>query len=312
MVDDIAQASLRELGEISGDRIIVGEIDDKLTQLPSYTELYQRWERQQWATQELDFRVDRQQWSEISEESRPIWLGGFVVFFQGEVSVTNTLIPYLTAAPTQEQRFFLTTQLVDETRHALFFDKFFREALNIHGPDTEAILAQIQPLLAPAQRQILVDGLNEIGQKLRASPDNIDYLIEGVTLYHILVEGTLALAGQRNMLNRHKRLGMFPGYQQGFTAVARDESRHVLFGVRFLRDMIQEHSAHAERIQQTVLRWLPALREVLSLTELQRLLLTSLGEDPDDVLTFGLHSLRKKLKVIGVPIPDALLLAHPA
>ena len=33
---DIAKASLRELGEMDGDRIIIGEIDDKLASLPSF------------------------------------------------------------------------------------------------------------------------------------------------------------------------------------------------------------------------------------------------------------------------------------
>ena len=101
---DIAKASLHELGEIESDSIIVGEIDDKLVDLPSYRELYHRWEKQQWSTQDLDFSIDRQNWAGVSEENRPVWISGFVVFFQGEVSVVNTLIPYLAAAPTESGR----------------------------------------------------------------------------------------------------------------------------------------------------------------------------------------------------------------
>ncbi len=297
---DIAKASLRELGEMDGDRIIIGEIDDKLASLPSYRELYNRWERQQWSTQELDFSIDRQTWSEIVPENRPVWMSGFVVFFQGEVSVVNTLIPYLAAAPTEEQRFFLSTQLVDETRHAIFFDKFFREALMMNGPDTEALLVQIRPLILPGQRQILLEGLPEIGQRISAEPHNMAYLVEGVTLYHIIAEGTLALAGQRNMLNRSKRMGGYPGFQQGFTAVARDESRHILFGVKFLRDAVQQDSAYINVIRNTIARWMPQIHETLYLSEPQRAVLTFLGEDPNDIINFGMNSLRKKLKVIGV------------
>ncbi len=300
MALDIEKASLQELGELGGDSIIVGEIDDKLVNLPSYQDLYHRWERQQWNTQDLDFNVDRQQWSEVLEENRPIWISGFVVFFQGEVSVTNTLIPYVAAMPTEEQRIFLTTQLVDEARHATFFGKFFREALLIDGPDIESILTQIRPLLQPAPREILLEGLGEIAQKIHDEPKNMQYLVEGVTLYHIIAEGTLALAGQRNMLNRNKRMGFYPGFQQGFTAIARDESRHVLFGVKFLRDMVQQDPAYAEVVRRTIERWMPQMRETMYLTELQRAALISFGEDPDDVINFGMNSLRKKLKVIGV------------
>ncbi|GAC1566364.1 MAG: hypothetical protein NVS3B14_08040 [Ktedonobacteraceae bacterium] len=297
---DIEKASLRELGDVGGDPIIVGEIDDKLVSLPTYMDLYHRWERQQWSTQDLDFSIDRQQWSEVDEASKPVWISGFVVFFQGEVTVTNTLIPSCAAMPTDVQRFFLTTQLVDEARHAIFFGKFFREALLMDGPDIESILAQIRPMLRQGEREILIDGMSEIAQKIHDEPQNMHYLIEGVTMYHIITEGTLALAGQRNMLNRNKRLGWYPGFQQGFNAIARDESRHVLFGVRFLRDMVQQNPAYAEVIRNTIASWMPQIHETLYLSELQRAVLVAFGEDPDDIINFGMNSLRKKLKVIGV------------
>lgn len=297
---DIARASLHELGTLDGDSIIVGEIDDKLVNLPSYRELYHRWEKQQWSTQDLDFSIDRQDWANVAEENRPIWISGFVVFFQGEVSVVDTLIPYLAAVPTEEQRIFLTTQLVDEARHATFFDKFFREALLMEGPDIESILVKIRPLIQPGQRQILMEGLVEIGQKIHDEPANMAYLVEGITLYHIITEGTLALAGQRNMLNRNKRMGWYPAFQQGFTAIARDESRHVLFGVKFLREAVQQDPSHAAIIRNTIARWLPQIHQTLYLPEMQRAVLSAFGEDPNDISNFGMNSLRKKLKVIGV------------
>ena len=297
---DIEKASLRELGVLDGDRIIIGEIDDKLVTLPTYIDLYYRWERQQWMTQDLDFSIDRQNWDSVAEADRPVWISGFVVFFQGEVSVTNSLIPYVAAMPTEAQRIFLTTQLVDEARHATFFGKFFREALQIEGPDIESILKQFQPLLRQGEREILTTGLSEIAQKIHDEPGNMEYLVEGVTLYHIIAEGTLAMSGQRNMLNRNKRLGWYPGFQQGFTAVARDESRHILFGVRFLRDMLQQNPAYADIIRSTIARWMPQIHETLYLSEFQRAVLVAFQEDPDDVINFGMNSLRKKLKVIGV------------
>src|SRR5947209_3024372 len=297
---DIAKASLQELGELGGDQIIIGEIDDKLTNLPSYRELYHRWEKQQWSTQDIDFSIDRQDWARVAVENRHIWISGFVVFFQGEVSVVNTLIPYLAAVPTEEQRIFLTTQLVDEARHATFFDKFFREALLMEGPDIESILVKIRPLIQPGQRQILMEGLVEIGQKLHDEPTNMAYLVEGITLYHIITEGTLALSGQRNVLNRNKRMGWYPAFQQGFTAIARDESRHVLFDVKFLREAVQQNPSHAAIIRDTIARWMPQIHQTLYLPEVQRMVLTAFGEDPNDIINFGMNSLRKKLKVIGV------------
>ncbi len=297
---DITKASLHQLGELGGDRIIIGEIDDKLIHLPNYLELHDRWERQHWSIHELDFKIDRQQWVEIPIESHPFWISDFALFFQGEASVTKTLIPYCAAVPMEDQRVFLITQLADEVQHTSFFDRFFREVLMMDGPDTESLLLQIKPLLAPAPCEILIDGLEEIGLRIHNSPQKIEYLIEGVTLYHIIVEGTLALAGQRSILNRNRRMALFPGFQQGFTAIARDESRHVLFGVRFLRDMVQGHQEYAKVIHNTVMRWMPQIHSTLSLTKMQRALLTTFGEDPDEMKNFALNSLQKKLKAIGL------------
>jgi len=229
-------------------------------------------------------------------------MSGFVLFLQGEASVADALLPYYTAMPTEEQRLFLITQLADEARHAMFLSRFFKEVLLIEGPDMESLLMQMRPLLDPAPREILVEGLEEISQKIHDEPKNLAYLVEGVTLYHILVEATLGLASQRTVLTRVRRSGLYPGFQQGFMAAARDESRHVLFGVKFLREIVARYPIYAEVIHNTIIRWMPQIHATLHLTQFQRSLMASIGSDPDDMITFGMNSLRKKLRVIGVAV----------
>jgi len=48
---------------------------------------------------------------------------------------------------------------------------------------------------------------------------------------------------------------------------------------------------------------MPEIHATLYGSDAQRTVMASLGEDPDDVLNFGLNSLHKKLKVIGIT-PD--------
>jgi ribonucleoside-diphosphate reductase beta chain len=182
----------------------------------------------------------------------------------------------------------------------VFLSRFFKEVLLIEGPDMESLLMQVRPLLDPAPREILTEGLEEISQKIHDEPKNLAYLVEGVTLYHIIVEGTLALTGQRNMLKRNRQSGLYPGFQQGFMAAARDESRHILFGVKFLREIVAKQPIYAEVIHNTIARWMPQIRGTLSLTEFQRAFIASVGNDPDRTVTFGINSLRKKLRVIGI------------
>ena len=96
--------------------------------LLTYEELYLLWERQQWQTQELDFSRDREDWNErIDEEERFQRMYGLSSFFIGEQKVAEELGPIMRAAPTEDQKIFLCTQIADEARHVRFFERFYRE-----------------------------------------------------------------------------------------------------------------------------------------------------------------------------------------
>ena len=85
----------------------------------SYEDLYARWERGNWSATELDFTEDARQWREdFTEFERQAALWNYCLFFWGEDAVADNLSPYIDAAPREEQKYFLTTQQVDEARHA--------------------------------------------------------------------------------------------------------------------------------------------------------------------------------------------------
>src|SRR5881392_707474 len=96
----------------------------------SYDDLYARWERGNWRATEIDFSQDRIDWRErLTEEQRRSALWLYTLFFHGEDSVADNLSPYIDAAPLEEQKYFLTTQQVDESRHAVFFKRFMHEVV---------------------------------------------------------------------------------------------------------------------------------------------------------------------------------------
>src|SRR3954467_2971609 len=102
----------------------------------STKELYLLWERQQWATQDLDFSQDRIDWHErIPAEERFQRMYGLSGFFIGEQRVTDELGPIMRACPNEEQRIFLSTQIADEARHVQFFDRFYSEVGVLDGAD---------------------------------------------------------------------------------------------------------------------------------------------------------------------------------
>ena len=58
---------------------------------------------------------------------------GLSAFFIGEQKVTDELGPIMRAAPTEEMRIFLSTQIADEARHVRFFERFYDEVGILEG-----------------------------------------------------------------------------------------------------------------------------------------------------------------------------------
>lgn len=307
----LEQAPLSQLQQTPIDQVL-HIIDEGLVHLPTYRELYYRWERQQWKAQDIDFSEDRQQWQRMTEDEHMMRIYGLSAFFQGEACVTDTLAPFVLAMPEEEMRIFTTTQLVDEARHTVFFARFFREVMGVDMNQMEDQLAFARQYMNEGLKYILIDALNDVADRIRRDTTNLALLVEGVTLYHIVIEATMALAGQRGILEQYRQYNLFPAFRGGFTAVARDESRHVVFGVKFLRDMIQRDNALAHVVHDSINKYAPTAIEAISPApeQVQRMLNNHL--DPWVTPRYAVESLAKKLRVIGLSlslnlptIPDA-------
>jgi ribonucleoside-diphosphate reductase beta chain len=299
-VAEVAEtAELKELGDMPIDDVMAimdGEV-------PDYRQLYYRWERQQWEAGAIDFSEDRRQWNEdFSPELRRSFLWALASFYVGEEQVTNALVPFVDAAPSEEHAVFLTTQLADEARHTFFFDRFYSEALDEQGSDMESRLERQTERLNTGFRTLLLEMLPGAAEKIRREQGSITALIEGVVLYHIVIEASLALTGQRFLLNYTREEGMLPGFRQGFTAVARDESRHVNFGVRFLKEMVERDRDNAQIIQGTLMRALPVALTVIEAPGGDMTYFDPLPYGPDDLRAFAYNSLEKRLRLVGVEL----------
>ena len=295
----LESATLKQLQQTPIDNVLQ-IIDAGLVHLPTYRELYYRWERQQWRAQDIDFSGDRKQWEGMSQDERNVRMYALSAFFQGEACVTDTLGPYIVAMPDEEMRIFTTTQLVDEARHTVFFARFFKEVLGVDKEKLEDALAVAREYMNTHLKYILIDALSEVAERIQREPGNLAHLVEGIALYHVIVEGTMALAGQRSILELYRTYDLFPAFRGGFTAVARDESRHVVFGVKFLRDMIQRDAKNAKIVHDAVEKYTPTALEGISPAPEQVQNMLANGQDPWATPRYAQESLAKKLKVIGL------------
>jgi ribonucleoside-diphosphate reductase beta chain len=298
-LDRVAAASLRELGDIRIDDVLLF-IDRGLESMPSYLDLYRRWERQQWAVSDLDFAPDRELWEQGSDLDRQATLWGRRLFFNGEERVTATLAPFVWAAPSPEIEIFLSTQMVDEARHTVFFDRWWREVVGSDSPDLAGLLKVVRPDMNEGYDTLFYDRLPSAARRLAADPGDVDAFVEGVTIYHIVVEATLALTGQRFELETlREREQTHTGFYRGFTAVARDESRHVNFGIKVLQEAVRDDPRRfGPLIQRTLVECLPLITGTIEPPDPRYF--TEYGHTQEEILEYALSSLNKRLRAIGI------------
>src|SRR5207342_1043834 len=162
--------------------------------LLTYEELYLLWERQQWQTQELDFSRDREDWNEkFDDEERFQRMYGLSAFFIGEQKVAEELGPIMRAAPTEDQKIFLCTQIADEARHVRFFERFYREVGVLEADGLSEMLTETSEHLNDNFTRLFDEMLKKRTDRLSAEPEDTEALVEAVTLYHMVIEGMLAL-----------------------------------------------------------------------------------------------------------------------
>src|SRR3954471_8232394 len=219
--------------QATSDPALPASADRGESQLLGYRQLYELWERQHWATQDIDFAQDRVDWHErIEAEERFQRMYGLSAFFIGEQRVAAELGPMMRAVPDEDMRIFLCTQIADEARHVAFFDRFYGEVGVLESDNLQDRLEENAQYVNREFGVLFDEMLHSRVDRLAREPEDAETLVETVTLYHMVIEGMLALTGQHFIMDYNERVGTLPGFVEGFTRVARDEHRHVAFGAR--------------------------------------------------------------------------------
>jgi ribonucleotide reductase beta subunit family protein with ferritin-like domain len=275
-----------------------------VTDAISYDDLYARWERGNWRATEIDLTRDAADWRErLTPEQRRSALWLYALFFHGEDSVADNLSPFIDAAPLEEQKYFLATQQADEARHAVLFKRFVHEVVGAGDGTIGGALRATADQITWGHRQVF-SRLDRMADELRAdrSPRR---LAAAVTLYHIVVEASLAQPGQHMIEGYLEEYDVLPGFRAGMRHVSFDEQRHIGFGVKLLADL---YRADPEPIQDAIVG---VIKEVLPWTAAvakppgwDRSYTECWGFTLDDLGEAGAASLEQRLRAIGLPVDD--------
>ena len=271
----------------------------------SYEDLYARWERGNWKATELDFSEDARQWREdFTEFERQAALWNYCLFFWGEDAVADNLSPYIDAAPLEEQKYFLTTQQVDEARHAVFFKRFMHEVCGIGDGSMSSGLEAIKPQLTVGFRKIF-DRLDTMAEELRADRSRAR-LAAAVTLYHVVIEASLAQPGQHFICRYLEERDQLPAFRAGMQNIAADEQRHIGFGVKLLSDLNREDPVGVPKAVAGLLREVTRYTaQVLMPPNWDERYITVFNSSYDEVGVEGVESMTTKLRSAGLA-PETL------
>ena len=263
--------------------------------------LYRHWEDGQWTPFAVDLSEDQKQWPELGEEDRGVIFWVLSSLMVAEERITTKFSGLVGAYGSEEEATFLATQQVDEARHMQFYARFQDEVV----ADPAAIAAHVERAreqISPAFRAIFDEALVEAHEQLVANPGDAAAKVRFVTLYHLILEGTLGLTSFNFVTGYLEREGLLPGFVDGYSKIHHDEQRHIGYGIWYLRQAVAGTPAVGDVVRSTLRELLPAVGESLTPPDREGTDWDALGASSEEIRDFAIGGLERRLNVVGVPL----------
>ena len=187
-----------------------------------------------WDPQDLDFSRDATDWASFNELERDFLLRTVALFQAGEQGVTNDLLPLIMAVADEgriEEEIFLTSFLWEEAKHVEFFRRWLDEVA--------VAREDLEHFLTPSYRQLFLVELPSALNALKTD-HSVEAQIRASVTYNMIIEGVLAETGYHGFRLALEANGKMPGLLDGIRLTARDESRHIRYGVYLLNRLINQ------------------------------------------------------------------------
>jgi ribonucleoside-diphosphate reductase beta chain len=263
--------------------------------------LYRHWEDEQWSPFDVAVERDVEQWREMGDEDRGLVLWALSSLMVAEERITTKFSGLVGAYGTEEEATFLATQQVDEARHMQFYARYQDEVV----ADSATIgdhVARAREALSPAFGTIFDELLVSAHERLTADPGDAAAKVEFVTLYHMVIEGTLGLTAFNFITRYLEDSAQLPGFVEGYSRIHHDEQRHIGYGTWFLRDAVAREPGLADSVRAALRESLPAVAEALTPPDRGDTDWEALGASSDEIRDFAISGLSRRLKIVGVPL----------
>jgi len=217
-----------------------------------------------------------------------------------EERITTKFTGLVAAHGSEEEATFLSTQQVDEARHMQFYARFRDEVMG-EPQVIAAHVARAREQVSDSFRQLFDEALVREHENLVANPGDLAAKVRFVTLYHLVLESTLGLTTFKFVTDYLNAEGLLPGFVDGYSKIHHDETRHIGYGVWFLRESVRADAEQADAIRGVLRDLLPHVAESLKPPG-DGDAANVLGVTEDDLRGFALDGLTRRLRIIGVPL----------
>ena len=246
-----------------------------------------------WDPESIPVGEDRPHWESLNSEQREQLTKVCALFYEGEVSVSDTLAWFLLSVPDPDRRMFLASQVYEEVKHAEFFERYFRETCG--NVDTASYLN-------PLYRGVLLDDLKQRGEDLGRALCNGNNGSLGLarvlfaTQYFGVIEGMMAVTGYDFFDDLLAKTNMFPRLLEGIRLIRADEGRHITHGMDYIRETITEHPEYTEPVREFF------LQEAAKIPARTQFVFTpnGLGLDPQRLMAISYQHHEQRLREAGL------------
>ncbi len=219
----------------------------QFAQLSTYSAIVARL---QWDPRAIDLTADATAWRRLPSERRDRLRTLLASFCVAEDAVSEHIKPFAAATPDTLLAWVLFLQRRDEDRHAVLFDRVASEVMGLPGNSAAQRRAAAREHVPGALLTLFERTLPALAARIASGDAD---LAEGVSLYHMQLEGVVFTAGQRTLLAELSDQAL-PGIREGVTRVDLDERWHIGLGVRHLsrakpsREQVRELLDSAEQV----------------------------------------------------------------
>jgi len=180
-----------------------------------------------------------------------------------------------------------------------FYARFQNEVI----ADPAAIgvhVGRAREVLGDAFEQVFDRALVQAHDRLRLDPADRLAKVRFVTIYHMVIEGTLGLTASHFILDYLREHELLPGFTEGYGRIASDERRHIAYGTWFLREAVAADPAMADVIRDQIRALLPSVAE--SIAPPSEGAWDVLDVEDGALAEFALGALNRRLALIGAPL----------